>query len=217
VPSSTILPTLVRSNLIRSFNIGYLILAPEDSGARRAVEGVEGLSLVASTPETMLYEVQGVLPRVYFASHTYPYSADGFFAGMVRNGSPPDAAFILGETAPAISPAGRVMGTRWGPSSVDIDIEAPDGGFLVISESHFPGWEARVDGAPAVVNRVNGRIMGVRVAPGARQVQLELRSPGLRRGLQAVLACVLVMLALLWRQRRAGTTKRKGALIDGSV
>jgi hypothetical protein len=165
----------------------------------------------------MLYEVQGVLPRVYFASHTYPYSTDGFFAGMVRNGTPPDAAFILGETKPAISPAGRVMDTRWGPSSVDIDIEAPDGGFLVISESHFPGWEARVDGAPAVVNRVNGRIMGVRVAPGARQVQLELRSPGLRRGLQAVLACVLVMLALLWRQRRAGTTKRKGALIDGSV
>src|SRR5206468_9700984 len=104
-----------------------------------------------------------------------------------------------GTPAPA-----RVKAARWGDSRIVIDVDAPAGGFLVVSVSDFPGWECRVDRAPATIYRVNERIMGVALPRGARQVRLEIHSARLRSGLLAAGLGSLVALIGLSLGRRIG-------------
>src|SRR5206468_2838393 len=85
---------LVPSHLIRSFNIGYLVVGVHDSSVRELVGSVGGLTLVKSTKDALIYEVQGVLPRAYFASRTYRYDEKDFLEGMLGNRAPVDAAYV---------------------------------------------------------------------------------------------------------------------------
>jgi hypothetical protein len=206
VPPPGVLRVLLASHLLRSFNIGYLVLGPHDEAARALVERAGGSTLLHSDRNVVVYEVQGVLPRAYFASQTYPYDGERFWKGMLLNLAPVDAAFVRGWTGSETPPTGRVTGARWGESSFALDVDAPDGGFLVVSESDFPGWSCRVDGAPVSIARVNGRIMGIALPRGARHVQFEIRSDGLRWGLGAALLGGLlpvVFMVLLGRARLA--------------
>jgi hypothetical protein len=187
VPPPQVLRVLLASHLLRSFNIGYLVLGPHDAAARALVETVGGFTLLHSDRNAVVYEVQGVLPRAYFASRIYPFDPEGFGQGMLLNRAPVDAAFVTGWTGSEAASTGRVTAARWGESRFALDVQAPDGGFLVVSESDFPGWSCRVDGKPVPIARVNGRVMGIVLPRGARQVRLEIHSDGLRWGLGAAL------------------------------
>lgn len=203
VPPREALPLLLGSHLLRSFNVGYLVLAAYDEAARKLAEQ-RGARFVRANRGALVYEVPGVLPRAYFASRTYPYDRERFRRGMLRNEAPVDAAFVAGWTGPEAQPAGRVMAATWGVTRMTLEVDAPLGGFLVVGVSDFPGWSARVDGVPSPLARVNGRVMGLALPRGALRVELELHSRGLRRGLWAAAGGLLVatVLAVL-RQRRS--------------
>ena len=106
---------------------------------------------------------------------------------------------------------GRVTGSRWRESRIDIAVDAPDGGLLVVSESDFPGWSCRVDGQPAPIERVNQRVMGVALPRGARQVRLEIHSDGLDRGLWAAALGSLMAAAILVVARRRSAAATSAA------
>lgn len=201
VPPADAVQILLPSHLLRSFNVGYVVLGAGDAPARALVEGA-GCRLVRALPEALVYEIEGVLPRAYFASRTLPYGPRRLLAGLMLNQEPVDAAFVSGWNGPDHPPQGRVTAARWDASRIEVDVEAPRGGFLVISESDFPGRTCRVDGARTAIWRVNGRIMGVALPPGARQVTLEIHSAGFRRGLAGAAAGTAVALAVLWALKR---------------
>ncbi len=50
---------------------------------------------------------------------------------------------------------------------LEIVVRAASRGLLVLSEMHYPGWQATVDGAPAPIYKVNGLLRGV-VVPGGQ-------------------------------------------------
>ena len=51
---------------------------------------------------------------------------------------------------------------------------AGGGGWLVVSESYWPFWRARVDGRPARLVPANHATMAVPLGPGAHRVELSL-------------------------------------------
>ena len=53
-----------------------------------------------------------------------------------------------------------------------LELDAPASGLLVVNESWFPGWTARVDGRPAPILRVNSLVRGVPLAAGRHRVSL---------------------------------------------
>jgi len=90
------------------------------------------------------------------------------------------------------------------PNRVVVDVAAPKGGWLVLSDLWFPGWVAAVDGAEVESFPADAAFRGVWVPPGASQVVWEYRPASFRTGavLSAAGLVALIVLAGLWVVRR---------------
>ncbi len=71
---------------------------------------------------------------------------------------------------------------------------------LLVSETWYKDWRARVDGRPAPVLRGDHALIAVAVPPGAREVALDFQSPEYARGK------VISLVALLGIAGLAGWT-----------
>jgi hypothetical protein len=78
---------------------------------------------------------------------------------------------------------------------------------LVLTDVHYPGWKARVDGRPAPIERVDYLLRGVAVPPGRHEVEFRYEPSSWRLGwllsLVSLTALVLVVLAGVLRWRSA--------------
>jgi uncharacterized membrane protein YfhO len=91
---------------------------------------------------------------------------------------------------------------------VEVAVEAGQECWLVLSDTWFPGWEARVDGEARPIRLANGQHRAVRVRPGERTVIFEYAPRSWRDGLlvslvTAILVGVCFGLAA-YRGRREG-------------
>lgn len=106
---------------------------------------------------------------------------------------------IVEEAAGAVcgaercAPAGRVVSVEARPGRLGIAVEAPAGGLLVVRESHFPGWRARIDGRPTPVVRADYALVAVPLPAGARTVELWYRPRGFAWAVGAALLGVALL------------------------
>jgi hypothetical protein len=108
-----------------------------------------------------------------------------------------DAAGLVLPAGSRSSPAdlARAVGGR-------IVVRAAGPGLLVIAEGWDAGWDARVDGRPGRLLRVNADRMAVVLGPGNHRVLLRHHARGLLAG-ALLAACGLCLLgAWRWRERR---------------
>jgi hypothetical protein len=75
------------------------------------------------------------------------------------------------------------------------------GGWLVVSDAYYPGWQARVDGAPTVIYPADGLFRAVWVSAGPHQVDFVYRPASVQIGaLITVLGCAFAAVAgARWR------------------
>lgn len=85
--------------------------------------------------------------------------------------------------------------TSYAPERVEIAVEAPAPGVLVLTDTYYPGWHARVNGANRQILRANGLFRAVAVPAGRHEVVFEYRPESLRLG-AAVSMLSLVILGL---------------------
>jgi hypothetical protein len=78
----------------------------------------------------------------------------------------------------------------YAPGQVRISAEAPEGGWLVLSDLYYPGWEAFIDGVPAPIYQGNYLFRAVELSPGKHQVQFVYRPAPLRIG---IVLCILAL------------------------
>jgi uncharacterized membrane protein YfhO len=100
---------------------------------------------------------------------------------------------------------------RHEPERVEIDVTADRDGFLVLTDLHYPGWEATVDGEAATIHRANHLFRAVWVDAGRHRVRFEYRPASLRMG-AATSAGALVafgVASVLWiHGRQVGSRSR---------
>lgn len=128
----------------------------------------------------LLYENPDAFPKAYFASgaRCVPEGdtlaavesgpAAALLAAPVLGGSCPDPA------APSSAP---VRTAAYGANRVELELEAPSAGWVVITDAWAPGWTARVDGRPAELRPANHVQRAVRVPARVRRVELRYRPP----------------------------------------
>ncbi|MDX1622496.1 MAG: hypothetical protein R3199_00745 [Gemmatimonadota bacterium] len=90
------------------------------------------------------------------------------------------------------------------PDRLELEVENPADGLLVLSEIHHPYWSARVDGEPVEVMRVDVALRGVPLPAGSHRVELVFDDPYVEYGGWGSLAGVVLLaaaLALTWRGR----------------
>jgi hypothetical protein len=90
------------------------------------------------------------------------------------------------------------------PGRVIIDVVAPLGGWVMLSDTWYPGWTALVDGAPANSYPADGVFRAVWAPPGTSTVEWVYRPDSFRLGLvvTALSGVVLAVVVLLWLVRR---------------
>ncbi len=103
------------------------------------------------------------------------------------------------------------------PNRVEVDVEMTAPAMLVLTETWFPGWEARVDGKPAELLRVNCVQRGVWLEPGTSRVEMAFRPRAWRIGAAISGATWVLLLAVLLVPVlvRRFTRRRPGALPPG--
>ncbi|MBT3344906.1 MAG: YfhO family protein [Gemmatimonadetes bacterium] len=93
--------------------------------------------------------------------------------------------------------------TLYDPTRVLIDLPPRDQpGYLVLTDTDYPGWQAWVDDAPVAIETANHVFRAVRIEPSNRRVRFEYHPTSVRYGAWLSLAGLVLWGGLLWQARR---------------
>ena len=79
------------------------------------------------------------------------------------------------------------------PNRVVVAVDGAEGGWLVLADSWYPGWVARIDGRPAAIYPADSLFRAVSVPPGAQEIEFLYRPTGFYF---AALFSILVLLSI---------------------
>lgn len=160
-----------------------------------------------------LEERATALPRAYLATrYEVCRPADALDRFVAADFDYLDAV-LLEETPPiasaaapaALQPAEIVS---YAPERVAIRAKTDTAALLVLTDTFFPGWYARVDGAETPILRANYLFRAVVLPAGEHEVVFEYKPTGFRIGALVSGTCLALFMATLawaWRnERRAG-------------
>lgn len=109
------------------------------------------------------------------------------------------------QNPPATAQTLSLVNQEGDPNRLVINLQAPEAGWLVLSDVWYPGWQAWVDGRSGMIWRANFLFQAVQVESGSHQVILAYRPLPFGLGLGASLLSLLVLIGLvfmLWRSKR---------------
>jgi uncharacterized membrane protein YfhO len=116
-------------------------------------------------------------------------------------GMPGEAVFVPDEGYTEAMIPGKVRACKvveYGRNGLTVDFDLEGKGLLVVLDSHYPGWEAHVDGKRRPILNVAGLVRGVPVEGGEHRMVMTYRPRAFRLGAGvSVLTLLAVMLGLL--------------------
>jgi hypothetical protein len=177
------LPSSQRLQLLALMGVGWdasMDLGREAFVRYDAVPGADRIRMVAngiaaSSPEEAL---SLVMSTDFDASHTVVLEG-GFQPAMTSGASGGEADLIETDD----------------PGSVVIWAVAPEGGWLVLSDTWYPGWRVRLDGDETQLYRADYLFRAVWIPPGEHEVEFLYRP---RSVLLGGILSLLAWLALAW-------------------
>lgn len=172
----------------------------------------------ASGREEVVYRMPDALGRVYAVPRVVAIDADSnVFKRLVSAGfDPAREAVTTDRTAAGEYPGSAECAVRWltdEPDTLVLETEAPARAFVVVADTHFPGWRATLDGAPVTIHRVNHMVRGVAVPAGRHRLEMAYVPEGWARsvpvtraglGAWALAALAWLGIAAARRSRRRG-------------
>ena len=145
------------------------------------------LRFLVRTRDAYIYENPRAFPRVMFV----PRAEVADFETIVTTGQWPEfdpAQTVLLEAIPADEPATadeatpqadvrrqRVRLVSYENTEIEIEVEAPEAGYLVLNDVWHPWWEAEIGDLPAEVLKANVLFRAVKVPPGRHRVRFAFR------------------------------------------
>lgn len=97
-------------------------------------------------------------------------------------------------------------------NSLKVESETETDGWLVISDTYYPGWKASIDGQPTEIYRANHTMRAVKLAAGRHMVSFVFAPPILRIASYialVALAASVLMIAAGWFMNRRSRLKRE--------
>ena len=185
----------------------FVPLLPSDRGRFRLVH----------SGDVKIYENLETRPRAYLASAVRrAANPEEVLAALRAEQAPGGEGRTVVEAPPealqplaSISrdePPGQATLLTYEPEQVTVQVRAPGPRLLVLTDSFYPGWEARVDGVPAPVWPVNLLFRGVVLPPGQHRVEFRFRPVSWQRGVAlSGLGLVLWLGLLAWAGPRRGS------------
>jgi hypothetical protein len=125
-------------------------------------------------------------------------------ASATRN----SAVVVLEGTPPSSFAAGSVLAVERGADHVRIVAEAPSEGLLVVGDSWWPGWTARVDGMPVPILRADAIVRAVVWPAGRHVLDMAYRPREIAIGAAVSVTTVILLIGMVLAGRRRSATSR---------
>ncbi len=93
---------------------------------------------------------------------------------------------------------------------LEVAVNACDESYLVVSDSHYPGWRATVDGTATTIHRANFALRAVRVPAGTHTVRFEYTPLSFHVGLAVSLLALGGLVASLFEAHRSTSRPAQG-------
>lgn len=155
----------------------FTSLLPSDRGRFRLVH----------SGDVKIYENLDLLPRAYLVHNVIGVADAGAALAQLRdsNAAPGDMAVVEGvESFHTETTAGDSAAIiAYTPERVEISVRTAEPALLVLTDTHYPGWVATVDGVGIPIYATNYLFRGVSVPAGERTVVFEYRPVSWQQGL----------------------------------
>jgi len=161
-----------------------------------------------------LYRNTDPLPRAYVVdSARFVDDEDQALAATTAPDFDPRTTVVI-ERSPtadqspnsATSPLTAARIVEYAPRIVRIEAEAVRPSYLVLTDTHYPGWVASVDGNRVEILRANYLLRAVGLQPGKHVVEFRYEPWSFRIGACITVATLLASIVIFFRQKRASTS-----------
>jgi hypothetical protein len=171
-----------------------------------------GLTQVYDGPDARVYRVDDALPRAFVVgaqrvvpdSETERRTVTSLAFDARRVALTEKRLTGLPETGDGSGGSARIV--AYEPERVIVRASSAGQGLLVLGDTWFPGWKAKVDGRSVPIERVDYIYRGVRLGPGAHRVEFSYEPASWRIGwITSVLSLVaLAAVVVVGLRRRRG-------------
>ncbi len=180
-----------------------------------------GFKLIASQP-AYVYENETVMPRAFFPQRIERFASDEDVLARIKSPGfdPREIACVLsvspeGENAPvpestAASLVWDIEWTGYAPQRCSLKTKTNKSGFLVVSDTFYPGWKVFVDGTESRFVKANHFMRGVVVAQGRHEVLFVFRPLSFTIGCWISALFLVISMSLLIKSLRQDR-RQKGA------
>ncbi len=134
------------------------------------------LDLIAHTSDAWVYENPRALPRVMVVGQWQLADFDRLDqTGWPATGDPRRTVLLArapsGLAAGAARRPGAARIVRYANTEVDVSVDAPDGGLLLLNDVWHPWWRATLDGRPVDILRADVIFRAVALPAGVHEVR----------------------------------------------
>jgi hypothetical protein len=199
---------------LRMFNLSFLV-----SLDSRPKPPIEGLRTIYRDEQTRIDELPDPWPRAWLV-HRYAVRPGDELLDLLPRFDYEHMALLETDPHCAVEPAvepgsgaetEEARSVQYEPARVAIHVRAATAGLLVLSDLHYPGWEAAVDRQAVKILRANYLMRAVAIPRGQHEVEFTYRPASFRAGLALSAAgCLALAALLLWALLR-----RKGRQPEG--
>jgi hypothetical protein len=168
---------------------------------------VPGWSISYDGADARLYENPHALPRAWVVAGQRTVAGEDAALDAIL-----DPAFDARRTAVVERPVaglgddpaegGEAQILRYEPDRVELSATADRRALVVLSDVHFPGWHATVDGREVPIERVDYLLRGVPVDAGTHRIELTYRPASWRIGWIVSALAALGLLVAVWKSGR---------------
>jgi hypothetical protein len=159
------------------------------------------------------------MPRAFLVGAAWKVdSAEAALEAMARNDFDPSRVVILqdaeGDSTNRDGDAGTAAILQENDRAITIGVEADAAGWLVLTDTWYPGWQATLDGEPAALLRANAAFRAVRVSEGHHTVVFSYHPRSIWWGAALSVLSVVVGVTMVYGKRHdghgigRGTTRR---------
>jgi hypothetical protein len=170
------------------------------------------VKVVARQRDVRLWRRRSALPRAYYVGSWRELSSAREVQDELDSSRFRSRLEVLLESEPGLSspapsvPAGR--GTAEilidQPEWVEVQVNANRPGYLVLTDSHFPGWYATVNGQAVPIRHANYLFRAVPVGSGISTVSFHYRPQSLKHGILISGATAFLVVGAVWTRRTRG-------------
>ena len=185
--------------LLRLMNVGLVLTDRRDTG----------LGQVGATPN--LYRLPEPLPRAWLVSSAEVITdTDSLMQRLVDPNFDPRTTVLIEppfeldntDSSRVSARAGDILALHEDWNRRTIRFVGAQPAFLVVTYTHYPGWQATLDGQPISILRANYAFSAVPVPVGQHELVLEYRPASVTAGSVTTGLALLLVVGVLVTQRR---------------